>query len=292
MVREQGLVGGPDTGDETDVRGTLLPEEESMGDRLLIIDRIHKSFGQEEVLKGINLTLRKGEVLGLIGPSGCGKSTLLRCINGLERVDAGQVYLSGKAVHGVPGADSRKVRERIGMVFQHFNLFSHLTVMENVAIGPEKVRGKSRETAFYRASLLLESVGLGDKSEAYPLELSGGQQQRVAIARALAMEPELLLFDEPTSALDPEMIYEVLEVIHNIALRGTTMIIVTHELNFVRRIASRMLFMEKGKILEDSAPETFFLAEEQPRIRTFLRRMSHFGENGTPPPGNGEGESS
>lgn len=261
-----------------------------MGDRLLIIDRVHKSFGQEEVLKGINLTLKKGEVMGLIGPSGCGKSTLLRCINGLEMVDAGQVYLSGRAVQGVPEVDSRKIRERIGMVFQHFNLFSHLTVTENVALGPEKVRGESREAAFSRARELLESVGLGDKVEAYPIELSGGQQQRVAIARALAMEPELLLFDEPTSALDPEMIYEVLDVIRKIALRGTTMIIVTHELTFARRIASRMVFMEKGEILEDSPPETFFLAEGHPRIRTFLRRMSHFEENGGPFPEDGEGE--
>lgn len=286
MVREPGLVGEPDARDEADVIGEAGMTA-GMEGRLLVIDRLHKSFGDDEVLKGVNLTLKRGEVLGLIGPSGCGKSTLLRCVNGLEKADAGQVFLSGCPVQGVSGEEARRARERIGMVFQHFNLFAHLTVLENVTIGPEKVKGLSPTEARERAVALLDSVGLGDKAGAYPLELSGGQQQRVAIARALAMDPELLLFDEPTSALDPEMIYEVLDVIRNIALRGTTMIIVTHELSFARRIASRMIFMDRGEILEDLPPESFFRAEGHPRIRTFLRRLSHFEENGGPFPEGG-----
>lgn len=249
-----------------------------MADRssLLFVENVHKSFGAEEVLKGVSLSLSKGEVLCIVGPSGCGKSTLLRCINGLEEVDTGQVYLSGSPIHGVRREDARRIRENIGVVFQHFNLFSHLTILDNVVLGPLKVKGESKEKAHKRAEEMLRKVGLGDKFRSYPIELSGGQQQRAAIARALAMEPELILFDEPTSALDPEMICEVLDVIRDLAEGGTTMIVVTHEMTFARQIASRIIFIEKGIILEDSPPSRFFSNQNHPRIKDFLMRLTRY----------------
>ncbi len=240
---------------------------------LLRVENIYKSFGKERVLNGVSFSLQQGEILCLVGPSGCGKSTLLRCINGLEKCDTGQIYLSGAPLCGVSSEKTRHIREKIGVVFQHFNLFSHLNIIDNIALGPLKVKKESEKEAYTRAKKLLQSVGLGEKTEAYPSELSGGQQQRVATARALAMEPQLLLFDEPTSALDPEMICDVLDVIKNIAKKGATMIIVTHEMAFARQIAHRMIFLENGKILADSSPAHFFGNNSHTRIQCFLKRL-------------------
>lgn len=270
MVHRQKLVGGPDSGNEKYV--TREPEP------LLTVHGVCKSFGNEMVLRDVSFSVKTGEVIGLVGPSGCGKSTLLRCINGLEKVDAGQVFLSGRPLHGKGDASLRSGGE-IGMVFQQFHLFSHMPVIDNITLGLEKVKKMSRSEATAKAGELLDAVGLGGKAASYPMELSGGQQQRVAIARAMAMDPSLLLFDEPTSALDPEMIYEVLDVIRDIAKRRTTMVIVTHEMNFIRGVAGRMLFLEHGEILEDAHPCAFFGPDNHPRIRSFLKRIVHYQDH-------------
>ncbi len=263
MVHRQKLVGGPDSGNEKHVTREPKP--------LLTVHGVCKSFGNETVLRDVSFSVKTGEVIGLVGPSGCGKSTLLRCINGLEKVDAGQVLLSAESSRGAEG--------RIGMVFQQFHLFSHMPVLENITLGLEKVKKMPRTEAAQKAKDLLAAVGLTGKAASYPMELSGGQQQRVAIARAMAMDPSLLLFDEPTSALDPEMIYEVLDVIRDIARRKTTMIIVTHEMNFIQGVAGRMLFLEHGEILEDAHPYAFFGPDNHPRIRSFLKRIVHYQDH-------------
>jgi ABC-type polar amino acid transport system ATPase subunit len=229
---------------------------------------LRKSFGRFEALRGVDLDVAAGEIVVVIGPSGSGKSTLIRCINLLEEFEGGEIIVDGTAVRG--GAALKRVRAEVGMVFQSFNLFAHLTVLENVTLAPRRVRGLDRAQAEQRARTLLERVGLADQSHKRPAQLSGGQQQRVAIARALAMEPQVLLFDEPTSALDPEMVGEVLAVIQSLARTGVTMIIVTHEMGFARRVADRIVFMEGGLIAEQGPPEELFRSPREPRTRAFL----------------------
>lgn len=233
---------------------------------------VHKSFGNLEVLKGINLNIEKGQVVTLIGPSGSGKSTILRCINLLEKPTKGQVFIDGTDIT-VPKADIQAVRKNIGMVFQHFNLFPHMTVMENMIYAPVRVNGLSKEEAKKKAMELLALVGLTEKADAYPNKLSGGQKQRIAIARALAMEPQIMLFDEPTSALDPEMVKEVLEVIKNLAHTGITMALVTHEMGFAREVSDRICFIDDGQIVEDANPDEFFKNPKSDRARGFLEKV-------------------
>ena len=233
---------------------------------------VHKSFGNLEVLKGINLKIEKGQVVTLIGPSGSGKSTILRCMNLLERPTSGQVLIEGKDIT-LPKTDIQAIRKNIGMVFQHFNLFPHMTVMENMIYAPVKVNGLEKAAAEEKAMELLKMVGLTEKAAAYPGKLSGGQKQRIAIARALAMEPQIMLFDEPTSALDPEMVKEVLEVIKELAHTGITMALVTHEMGFAKEVADRICFIDEGKILEDAAPDVFFGNPETERARSFLDKV-------------------
>lgn len=233
---------------------------------------VHKSFGKLDVLKGINLNIEKGQVVTLIGPSGSGKSTILRCINLLEKPTSGQVWIDGTDIT-VPKADIQGVRKNIGMVFQHFNLFPHMTVMENMTYAPMKVNKMSKDKAESSALELLKLVGLVEKADAYPGKLSGGQKQRIAIARALAMEPQIMLFDEPTSALDPEMVKEVLEVIKNLAHTGITMALVTHEMGFAREVSDRICFIDDGLILEDTAPDEFFSNPRSERARGFLEKV-------------------
>ena len=233
---------------------------------------VHKSFGNLEVLKGINLNIGKGQVVTLIGPSGSGKSTILRCINLLEKPTRGQVFIDGTDIT-VPKADIQAVRKNIGMVFQHFNLFPHMTVMENMTYAPVKVNRISKDKAAENALELLKLVGLVEKADAYPGKLSGGQKQRIAIARALAMEPQIMLFDEPTSALDPEMVKEVLEVIKNLAHTGITMALVTHEMGFAREVSDRICFIDDGQIVEDANPDEFFQNPTSDRARGFLEKV-------------------
>ena len=233
---------------------------------------VHKSFGNLEVLKGINLNIGKGQVVTLIGPSGSGKSTILRCINLLEKPTRGQVFIDGTDIT-VPKADNQAVRKNIGMVFQHFNLFPHMTVMENMTYAPVKVNRISKDKAAENALELLKLVGLVEKADAYPGKLSGGQKQRIAIARALAMEPQIMLFDEPTSALDPEMVKEVLEVIKNLAHTGITMALVTHEMGFAREVSDRICFIDDGQIVEDANPDEFFKNPKSDRARGFLEKV-------------------
>lgn len=233
---------------------------------------VHKSFGNLEVLKGINLNIGKGQVVTLIGPSGSGKSTILRCINLLEKPTRGQVFIDGTDIT-VPKADIQAVRKNIGMVFQHFNLFPHMTVMENMTYAPVKVNRISKDKAAENALELLKLVGLVEKADAYPGKLSGGQKQRIAIARALAMEPQIMLFDEPTSALDPEMVKEVLEVIKNLAHTGITMALVTHEMGFAREVSDRICFIDDGQIVEDANPDEFFKNPKSDRARGFLEKV-------------------
>lgn len=233
---------------------------------------VHKSFGNLEVLKGIHLKIEKGQVVTLIGPSGSGKSTILRCMNLLERPTSGQVLIGGKDIT-LPKTDIQAIRKNIGMVFQHFNLFPHMTVMENMTYAPVKVNGLDKAAAEAKAMELLKMVGLTEKADAYPGKLSGGQKQRIAIARALAMEPQIMLFDEPTSALDPEMVKEVLEVIKDLAHTGITMALVTHEMGFAREVADRICFIDEGKILEDTSPEEFFANPRTERARSFLDKV-------------------
>jgi glutamate transport system ATP-binding protein len=240
--------------------------------QLLELRKVSKRFGQLQVLKDIDLRVGAGQTLVVIGPSGSGKSTLLRCINGLEPVDSGSVVLAGVDVTRA-GRRISKIRAGIGMVFQQFNLFPHISVLENVTIGPVHVKKRPREEAERTAMELLAKVGIADKAGALPAELSGGQQQRVAIARGLAMNPQLMMFDEPTSALDPEMISEVLDVMVNLAKEGMTMIVVTHEMGFARHAADRILFMDQGSIVEEAPPETFFSAPSNPRTKEFLSKI-------------------
>jgi putative glutamine transport system ATP-binding protein len=235
---------------------------------------VSKSFGDFEVLKGIDFSVEEGEVVVIIGPSGSGKSTLLRCINALEDISSGELIVDGIQVHDRK-ADLNRLRTEIGFVFQQFNLYPHMTVAENIMLAPMKVRKLSRKEAEERCMRLLERVGIPEQAGKYPENLSGGQQQRVAIARALAMEPRIMLFDEPTSALDPEMINEVLEVMVDLARGGMTMVVVTHEMGFARRVADRVVFMDEGRILEEGPPEHFFENPENERTRRFLDRILH-----------------
>ena len=233
---------------------------------------VHKSFGNLEVLKGINLNIEKGQVVTLIGPSGSGKSTILRCINLLEKPTKGQVFIDGTDIT-VPKADIQAVRKNIGMVFQHFNLFPHLTVTENITLAPTELKLMDKEAARKKALELLARVGLDDKASAYPGQLSGGQKQRVAIARSLAMNPDIMLFDEPTSALDPEMVGEVLEVMKQLAAEGMTMVVVTHEMGFAREVADRVIFMDDGYIVEEGTPEEIFSNPKEERTISFLNKV-------------------
>ena len=238
----------------------------------LRLEEVHKSFGGLEVLKGIDLTMEPHEVVALIGASGSGKSTLLRCINLLEEIDRGRILLRGEDVTR-RGIDVNAVRRRVGIVFQAFNLFPHMTVLRNISLGPVEALGKSRRDAEADAVRLLQRFGLADKMDEYPDRLSGGQQQRVAIIRALAMDPEIMLLDEVTSALDPELIAEVLEVIRELAERGMTMVLATHEMGFARDIARRVCFLDDGVILEQGPPDRMFSQPEHPRTRQFLQRI-------------------
>ena len=239
---------------------------------LIRIDALEKSFGKIEVLKGITTEIRKGEVVVIIGPSGSGKSTFLRTLNLLERPTGGHIFFEGIDITD-PAVNINLHRMKMGMVFQQFNLFPHMTVLKNMTIAPMKLHKLPREQAEQRARALLEKVGLSDRADAYPAQLSGGQKQRVAIVRALAMEPEVMLFDEPTSALDPEMVGEVLEVMRELAYEGMTMVIVTHEMAFAREVSSRVLFMEEGKLGEEGTPETVFSHPQSPRLQSFLKKM-------------------
>jgi ABC-type polar amino acid transport system ATPase subunit len=239
---------------------------------ILAIQSLHKSFGRLEVLKGISTDVRESEVVVLIGPSGCGKSTLLRCINRLEAPTAGTIRFRGNDISGAAG-DVNRVRREIGMVFQRFNLFPHLTALGNVTLAPRKVLGIPAAQAEREGMELLERVQLGAKADNYPGELSGGQQQRVAIARALALRPAVMLFDEPTSALDPELVGEVLEVMRDLAREGRTMLVATHEMGFARDVASRVLFLDGGVIAEEGPPEQIFQAPKLERTREFLTRV-------------------
>ncbi len=243
-------------------------------DLILDVQDVKKAYDGLEVLKGIGFGLRKGETKVLIGPSGSGKSTLLRCINHLTVPDAGRIYLNGEEVLD---ANIDAMRARMGFVFQDFNLFSHLTVLDNVRICQIKVNGTHKEDATRRAHRELERVGLGDKADAYPAELSGGQQQRVSIARALAMDPDVLLFDEPTSALDPELTGEVVRVMQQLAAEGMTMVVVTHEMSFARQAADEIIFMENGHIVEQGAPAALFNASASERTRAFLNVIAEHG---------------
>ncbi|MCR5756568.1 MAG: amino acid ABC transporter ATP-binding protein [Selenomonas sp.] len=238
---------------------------------MIVIENLHKAFGTVEVLKGVNLHIKPQEVVALIGPSGSGKSTLLRCMNYLEEPTSGKVIVAGTPLDGE--ANINKVREEVGMVFQRFNLFPHMTALENIMLAPIKVKKLSREAAKAKAEELLARVGLADKADNYPSQLSGGQQQRVAIARALAMEPKVMLFDEPTSALDPEMVGEVLDVMRSLAKEGMTMAIVTHEMGFAREVADRVLFIDGGGILEQGTPAELFEHPQQERTQNFLSKV-------------------
>ncbi|WP_295160665.1 amino acid ABC transporter ATP-binding protein [Selenomonas sp. AE3005] len=238
---------------------------------MIVIENLHKAFGEVEVIKGVNLHIEPQEVVALIGPSGSGKSTLLRCMNYLEEPTAGKVTVAGTPLDGE--ANINKVREEVGMVFQRFNLFPHMTALENIMLAPMKVKKVSRDDAAKKAKELLARVGLADKAESFPSQLSGGQQQRVAIARALAMEPKVMLFDEPTSALDPEMVGEVLDVMRSLAKEGMTMVIVTHEMGFAREVADRVLFVDDGQVLEQGSPQELFEHPQQERTKNFLSKV-------------------
>lgn len=247
-----------------------------MSDNTVILEvkELHKSFDGHEVLKGISTTIKKGDVLALIGPSGCGKSTFLRSLNLLEIPTTGHVLFEGTDLTD-PSVDINHVREKIGMVFQQFNLFPNMTILENIMLAPVKLGKMTKEEANTRAMELLKRIGLADKAGAYPAQLSGGQKQRIAIVRSLAMDPDIILFDEPTSALDPEMVQEVLDVMIELAQEDITMICVTHEMGFARQVADRVIFMEDGRILEEGTPEHFFDNPENPRCREFLSKILH-----------------
>ncbi len=244
----------------------------SQGKTLIEIKNLEKHFGRLQVLKGISIDVHQGDVLAVIGPSGSGKSTFIRCINQLETPTAGQVIFEGLDLTGKK-VDLDKMRQKIGMVFQNFNLFNNMTVIDNITAGPIKVLGIAKEEAQKQAMELLARVGLADKAQEYPIKLSGGQKQRVAIVRCLAMKPDIMLFDEPTSALDPEMVREVLDVIRDLAHEGMTMIVVTHEMGFAREAANRVVFMDDGVIMEENEPHAFFENPKNPRLKDFLSKV-------------------
>ncbi|WP_067971744.1 amino acid ABC transporter ATP-binding protein [Nocardiopsis trehalosi] len=239
---------------------------------LVALENVNKHFGDLHVLRDINVTVERGEVVVVIGPSGSGKSTLCRTINRLETIDSGVITIDGQPLPS-EGRGLARLRSDVGMVFQSFNLFAHKTVLENVTLGPVKVRKKSKEEAHKRAMELLDRVGIASQAEKYPAQLSGGQQQRVAIARALAMDPKVLMFDEPTSALDPEMVQEVLDVMTSLAKDGMTMVVVTHEMGFARRAANRVIFMADGEIVEQNTPDEFFTSPSSARAKDFLSKI-------------------
>ena len=237
---------------------------------MIAVKNLQKSFGDLKVLDGIDLNVEQGDVIVLVGPSGCGKSTFLRCLTHLEEPTGGQIFLDGREV---VDREIDHVRSRMGMVFQHFNLFPHMTVKKNITLAPVLLKKKSQAEAYKQAMELLERIGLADKADEYPNMLSGGQKQRIAIVRALAMDPEVLLFDEPTSALDPEMVGEVLELMKVLAKQGMTMVVVTHEMGFAKEVATRVIFIDNGKIQEDKPPQEFFTNPENPRLRDFLSKV-------------------
>ena len=239
---------------------------------MIDVKNLHKSFGNHEVLKGVNEHIEKGEKVVVIGPSGSGKSTFLRCLNLLEEPTGGEIIFEGQNITA-KDTDINLVRRRMGMVFQQFNMFPHLTVRENIKLAPVKLKVMTDEEADKRALELLARVGLPDKADSYPAQLSGGQQQRIAIARALAMNPDVMLFDEPTSALDPEMVGEVLEIMKELADDGMTMVVVTHEMGFAREVATRVLFMDGGNIVEQNEPKEFFANPQHPRLKDFLSKV-------------------
>ncbi|WP_067435596.1 amino acid ABC transporter ATP-binding protein [Nocardioides jensenii] len=254
---------------------TLVGQESAgakHGEPLVVLENVNKWYGQLNVLNDVNLTIKHGEVVVVIGPSGAGKSTLCRAINRLETINEGTITLDGQPLPQ-EGRALANLRAEVGMVFQSFNLFAHKTILENVTLGPIKVRKKSKAEAEERARALLDRVGIGHQADKYPAQLSGGQQQRVAIARALAMEPKVMLFDEPTSALDPEMIKEVLDVMVDLAKQGMTMVVVTHEMGFARTAADRVIFMADGAIVEENTPEQFFTNPESDRAKDFLGKI-------------------
>ena len=237
---------------------------------MIDVKGLQKNYGGLQVLKGVDLTINKGDCVVLVGPSGCGKSTFLRCLNRLEEPDGGHVIFNGKEV---TDHDIDHVRQKMGMVFQHFNLFPHKTVLQNITMAPVTLKKKTAEEAKAQATALLERIGLADKADEYPNMLSGGQKQRIAIVRALAMDPEVMLFDEPTSALDPEMVGEVLDLMRDLAKDGMTMAVVTHEMGFAREVADRVVFMADGKILEEGAPSELFDHPKDPRLQDFLSKV-------------------
>ncbi len=239
---------------------------------MIDVKNLEKSFGGHQVLKGISEHIEKGEKVAVIGPSGSGKSTFLRCLNLLEQPTGGSITFEGVDITD-PKTDINALRSRMGMVFQQFNLFPHLSVRDNITLAPVKLKRMTKAEAEKKAQELLERVGLPDKADAYPKQLSGGQQQRIAIARALAMNPDVMLFDEPTSALDPEMVGEVLEIMKELALEGMTMVVVTHEMGFARSVATRVLFMDEGVIAEQNEPEEFFTHPQNPRLQDFLSKV-------------------
>jgi polar amino acid transport system ATP-binding protein len=249
---------------------------------MVVAERVCKNFGALRVLKGVTLTVERGQVMCIVGPSGSGKSTFLRCINHLENINAGRLYVDGQLVgyrdqggklHELPAREAAKQRRDVGMVFQHFNLFPHRTALQNVIEAPIHVKKVEKRSAVQRARDLLETVGLSEKADAYPAQLSGGQQQRVAIARALAMDPKLMLFDEPTSALDPELVGEVLNVMRDLACGGMTMLVVTHEMGFAREVADRLVFMDDGVIVESGKPRDVLANPQHQRTKAFLSKL-------------------
>ena len=242
------------------------------GEKLIEVKGLEKHFKHVEVLRGINIDICKGDVVAVIGPSGSGKSTFLRCLNLLEEPTGGQIVFEGVDITSKE-TKIDQMRQKIGMVFQQFNLFTNMTVLDNVSAGPVLVKGMKKDEARKLAQSLLERVGLGDRGGAYPIQLSGGQQQRVAIARALAMQPDVMLFDEPTSARDPEMVHEVLDVIQQLAREGMTMVVVTHEMGFAREVANRVVFIDEGVIMEEAAPAEFFGSPKNPRLKDFLGKV-------------------
>ncbi len=250
----------------------MSDNKKKMGEVLIDVRNLQKSFGDNQVLRGISTQIRRGEVVAIIGPSGCGKSTFLRSLNLLEIPTGGQIFFEGTDITD-KSVDIDKMREKIGMVFQQFNLFPHLTIKKNIMLAPVKLKLMSKEQASRRADELLERVGLPDKAHTYPAMLSGGQKQRIAIARAMAMNPDVMLFDEPTSALDPEMVGEVLEIMGELAETGMTMVVVTHEMGFAREVATRAMFIDDGVIKEENTPEIFFSEPKDPRLRDFLSKV-------------------